>query len=92
MKKILYLTDLYYEAKGRKYYEEDIYITGKLKDHFDVVLCNPKNSESFEKDVDLVVFRNTGSVIGYKDVYEALYQGDKTGAALHTAAKQKGET
>ena len=38
MKKILYLTDLYYEAKGRKYYEEDIYITGKLKDHFDVVL------------------------------------------------------
>ena len=43
MKKILYLTDLYYEAKGRKYYEEDIYITGKLKDYFDVVLCNPKN-------------------------------------------------
>ena len=71
MKKILYLTDLYYEAKGRKYYEEDIYITGKLKDHFDVVLCNPKNSESFERDVDLVVFRNTGSVIGYKDVYES---------------------
>ncbi len=71
MKKILYLTDLYYEAKGRKYYEEDIYITGRLKDHFDVVLCNPRNSESFEKDVDLVVFRNTGSVIGYKDVYEA---------------------
>lgn len=71
MKKILYLTDLYYEANGRKYYEEDIYITGRLKDHFDVVLCNPKNSESFEKDVDLVVFRNTGSVIGYKDVYEA---------------------
>lgn len=71
MKKILYLTDLYYEANGRKYYEEDIYITGRLKDYFDVVLCNPKNSESFEKDVDLVVFRNTGSVIGYKDVYEA---------------------
>lgn len=29
MKKILYLTDLYYQAKGRNYYEEDIYITGK---------------------------------------------------------------
>ena len=24
MKKILYLTDLYYEAKGRDYFEEDL--------------------------------------------------------------------
>lgn len=71
MKKILYLTDLYYQAKGRNYYEEDIYITGKLKDYFDVVLCNPKNSESFEKDVDLIVFRNTGGVSGFKDIYNS---------------------
>lgn len=71
MKKILYLTDLYYKAKGRNYYEEDIYITGKLKDYFDVVLCNPKNSESFEKDVDLIVFRNTGGVSGFKDIYNS---------------------
>lgn len=69
MKKILYLTDLYYVAKGRKYYEEDLYITEKLKDCFDVVLCHPKNSKSFEKDVDLVVFRNTGGVSGFKTVY-----------------------
>ena len=62
MKKKLYLTDLYYETKGRNYCEEDIYITGKLKDYFDVVLCNPKNSESFENNVDLIVFRNTGVV------------------------------
>ena len=71
MKKILYLTDLYYKAKGRNYYEEDIYITGKLKEHFDIVLCNPKNSESFEKDVDLIVFRNTGGVSGFKDIYNS---------------------
>ena len=69
MKKILYLTDLYYEAKGRIYYEEDIYIAGILKDHFDVVLCNPKNSESFENDADLIVFRNTGGVSGFRDIY-----------------------
>ena len=69
MKKILYLTDLYYEAKGRNYYEEDIYIAGKLKDYFDVVLCHPKNSESFEKDVDLIIFRNTGGVSGFKQIY-----------------------
>ena len=44
MKKILYLTDLYYPAKGRNYYEEDIFLSGILKDYFDIVLCNPKNS------------------------------------------------
>lgn len=78
MKKILYLTDLYYEAKGRKYYEEDIYITGKLKDYFNIVLCHPKNSESFEKDVDLIVFRNTGGVSGFKDIYNAFRERIKT--------------
>ncbi|MEX2805434.1 hypothetical protein AB3329_10110 [Streptococcus sp. H31] len=69
MKKILYLTDLYYKAKGRNYYEEDIYIAGRLKDYFDVVLCHPKNSESFENDVDLIIFRNTGGVSGFKEIY-----------------------
>lgn len=78
MKKILYLTDLYYEAKGRKYYEEDLYITGKLKDNFDVVLCNPKNSESFENDVDLIVFRNTGGVSEFKDIYNSFVDRVKT--------------
>ena len=78
MKKILYLTDLYYKAKGRNYYEEDIYIAGKLKDYFDVVLCNPKNSESFEKDVDLIVFRNTGAVSGFKDIYNSFVERVRT--------------
>ena len=45
MRKILYLTDLYYEAKGRQYHKEDLYITSKLKEHFDLVLCNPLNSK-----------------------------------------------
>lgn len=70
MKKILYLTDLYYQAKGRNYFEEDLYITERMKDHFDVVLCHPKNSHSFESDVDLVVFRNTGPVSGFREVYD----------------------
>ena len=64
--KILYLTDLYYNAKGRKYFEEDLYITEKLKEDFDIILCHPKNSQSFEKDADLIIFRNTGQVTGFK--------------------------
>lgn len=79
-KKILYLTDLYYRAKGRNYYEEDLWLTGRLKDHFDVALCHPFNSESFEKDVDLIVFRNTGGVSGFKEVYDAFVKRVK---ALH---------
>mgnify|MGYP006399219531 CR=1 FL=1 len=31
MKTILYLTDLYFEANGRNYYEEDLFITSKLR-------------------------------------------------------------
>ena len=72
-KKILYLTDLCYQAKGRNYSEEDIYITDKLKDSFDVVLCHPKCAESFEDTADIIVFRNTGSVIGYKDIYQSFF-------------------
>jgi glutathione synthase/RimK-type ligase-like ATP-grasp enzyme len=69
LKKILYLTDLSYKAKGRNYSEEDIYITDKLKNKYDVVLCHPKCAVSYEDYADIVVFRNTGSVIGYKDIY-----------------------
>ena len=36
-----------------------------------MVLCHPKNSRSFEDDVDLIFFRNTGSVLGFKDVYNS---------------------
>ncbi|MCR5446078.1 MAG: hypothetical protein K6E80_00535 [Schwartzia sp.] len=74
MKRIVYLTDLYYEAKGRKYYEEDLYITGRLKEYFDVAICHPKNSEAFESSADLVVFRNTGAVSGFKDVYSSFME------------------
>lgn len=74
MKKILYLTDLYYQAKGRNYYEEDLYITKELMDSFDIVLGHPKNTESFEKDVDLIVFRNTGGISGFKKEYQAFVE------------------
>lgn len=78
MKKVLYLTDLYYQAKGRNYYEEDLFLSGILKDHFDIVLCNPKNSSSFENDVDLIIFRNTGSVLNFKEVYDSFRERVKT--------------
>lgn len=71
MKKILYLTDLYYKAKGRNYYEEDLFITGFLKNYFDVAICCPQNAEAFEDVADLIVFRNTGAVLGFQKVYDS---------------------
>ena len=43
MKKILFVTDFYYEAKGRLYYEEYLFLTGQLRKDFDLVICNPKD-------------------------------------------------
>ncbi|HVK96287.1 MAG TPA: hypothetical protein VM368_00650, partial [Flavisolibacter sp.] len=38
---IVYLTDFYYKANGRNYYEEDLYVTSKLKEHSNILLVIP---------------------------------------------------
>lgn len=71
MKTILFVTDLYYEAKGRNYYEEDLYLTGQLRSDFHVLICHPEDVEAFEDYADLIVFRNAGPVSNFKEAYEA---------------------
>lgn len=70
MTSILYITDLYYEAKGRNYYEEDLFITSKLKEHFHIIIGHPHQVIPYLDCADFIVFRNTGSVIGYQDYFE----------------------
>ena len=70
MKKILFVTDLYYKAKGRLYYEEDLFLTSELRKDFNLVICNPKDVNSFTDDFDLTIFRNAGPVANFKDEYE----------------------
>ncbi|CAD0219577.1 hypothetical protein [Chryseobacterium sp. JV274] len=70
MKTLLYLTDLYYKAKGRKYYEEDLYITSKLKNHFNLLIGHPHQAILNLEKADLVVFRNTGSILGYQEYFQ----------------------
>lgn len=69
MKTILYLTDLYYVAKGRNYYEEDLYITSKLKNHFNILIGHPHQALEYLDVADLVVFRNTGSILNYQEYF-----------------------
>ncbi|AXN40974.1 ATP-grasp domain-containing protein [Peribacillus butanolivorans] len=71
MKTLLFVTDLYYEAKGRNYYEEDLFLTSKIREDFQVVICHPEDTETFEKDFDLIVFRNAGPVANFKDKYQS---------------------
>ncbi len=70
MTTILYLTDLYYDAKGREYYKEDLFITSKLKEHFNILIGNPQQAISSLNFVDFVVFRNTGVVLEYSDYFQ----------------------
>lgn len=77
MVKILYISDLYYVAKGRKYYEEDLFITSRLQQHFAIVIANPRQAVSFLDSVDAVVFRNAGCVLEYEQKYYEFLQAVK---------------
>lgn len=78
MKKILFVTDLYYNANGRRYYEEDLFITSKLRDEFKIVICNPKDMDSFNDEFDLTIFRNAGPVANFPDEYNKFRNKIKT--------------
>ena len=69
MTTLLYLTDLYYQANSRNYYEEDLYITSKLKDHFNLLICHPQQAIPHIGYADIIVFRNTGPVIRYQQYF-----------------------
>lgn len=69
MQTLLYLTDLYFDAQGRDYYKEDLFLTSKLKSHFNILLGHPQQAIPFLGYGDLVVFRNTGPVCRYQDYF-----------------------
>jgi hypothetical protein len=71
---LLYITDLYYKANNREYYKEDLYITSQLKSDFDIIICHPLHSYKFEELVDLIVIRNSGPVIYYKDYFKRFFE------------------
>lgn len=77
MRTLLYLTDLYYVAKGRNYYEEDLFITSRLRKHFNVLIGNPQQAISFLDQADFLVFRNTGSILEYEDYFQDFLEAVK---------------
>ena len=69
--RILYVTDLHYAAKGRVYRDEDMYVTSRLGDHFDLALCSPLAAEALMAGFDAVVVRNSGPVIHHQAAYDS---------------------
>ncbi|WP_327406964.1 hypothetical protein OG194_03185 [Streptomyces sp. NBC_01288] len=80
--RILYVTDLAYPARGRRYCDEDIDLTSRLREDFDLALCHPLDAAALMDGFDAVVVRNSGPVLGYQAAYDAFRE-----RALRTGAR-----
>ncbi|MEU2115260.1 hypothetical protein ABZ567_06345 [Streptomyces sp. NPDC016459] len=69
--RLLYVTDLTYPARGRRYGDEDIHLTARLREDFDLALCHPLDAAALMEGFDAVVVRNSGPVLAYQKEYEA---------------------
>jgi hypothetical protein len=67
----LFVTDLAYEARGRRYCDEDIFLSSRLRNDFDVALCHPLDAAALMDAFDAVVVRNSGPVLHYQKEYDA---------------------
>ncbi|MFU8855081.1 hypothetical protein ACNAW0_29565 [Micromonospora sp. SL1-18] len=68
--RVLYVTDLAYEARGRRYCDEDIFLSTQLREHFDIALCHPIDAVELMDSFDVVVVRNSGPVLYYQDHHD----------------------
>ncbi|MFD8010329.1 hypothetical protein [Streptomyces sp. NPDC058955] len=68
--RLLYVTDLAYPARGRRYCDEDIELTARLRASFDLALCHPRDAAALMDSFDAVVVRNSGPVLHYQEAYD----------------------
>ncbi|WP_030755057.1 MULTISPECIES: hypothetical protein [unclassified Streptomyces] len=69
---LLYVTDLAYPARGRRYCDEDIFLTSRLRAAFDLALCHPADAEAMlPLGFDAVIVRNSGPVLHYQEAYDS---------------------
>ena len=86
--RVLYVTDLSYDARGRRYGDEDVALSARLRATFDVALCHPADAAALMDAFDVVVVRNSGPVIHYRAAHEefrarALQAGVRTFNGVH---------
>jgi hypothetical protein len=68
--RLLYVTDLAYPARGRRYCDEDIALSTRLRGDFALSLCHPLDAAALMDSYDAVLVRNSGPVLHYQQAYE----------------------
>ncbi|KJK59182.1 hypothetical protein [Saccharothrix sp. ST-888] len=90
--KVLYVTDLAYQARGRRYCDEDIRLSARLREDFEIALCHPLDAAALMDAFDVVVVRNSGPVLHYQAQYDAFReQAAARGARLYNQLSGKGD-
>jgi hypothetical protein len=90
--RLLYVTDLSYPARGRRYGDEDVDLSARLRDAYDVALCHPLDAAALLDAFDVCLVRNSGPVIHYQDAYDAFREvALRTGARVHNPLTGRGD-
>ncbi|CAL9491786.1 hypothetical protein SUDANB120_03268 [Streptomyces sp. enrichment culture] len=76
---LLYVTDLAYPARGRRYGDEDVHLTSRLREHFDLALCHPGDAAALlGHGFDAAIVRNSGPVIHHREQWDAFRAAART--------------
>jgi hypothetical protein len=65
------VTDLAYQARGRRYCDEDIFLSSRLRAQFDIELCHPRDAVALMDTFNAVVVRNSGPVLHYQQEHDS---------------------
>lgn len=89
---VLYVSNLAYPAKGRRYCDEDIHLTSHLRTHFDIAICHPEDATALMHNHDTVVIRNSGPIKDYERAYHAFRtQAKATAQRVYNPLTGKGD-
>lgn len=90
--RVLYVTDLAYPARGRRYGDEDVFLTSRLREHVGLALCHPRDAVAVMDGFDAVVVRNSGPVMEYRDAYDAFRErASATGTPVYNPLTGRGD-
>ncbi|MGW1885209.1 hypothetical protein [Streptomyces sp. NPDC001970] len=92
MGQVLYVTDLAYQARGRRYCDEDIRLTARLREDVTLALCHPRDAETLMDAFDLVVVRNSGPVMNHQKAYNSFRERARAeGVRVYNPLTGKGD-
>lgn len=90
--RILLVTDPTYQARGRRYGDEDVLLSSRLREHFDLATCHPLDAQSLMHAFDLVMIRNSGPVMHYREAWQAFRtEAERQGTRIYNPLCGRGD-